>query len=547
MDTDNELNLLTNIDNNYETSSTNNTRNDTFFQLYVAKNTRDTFEFIVLNDPTFKNKNINKNQNELTDSDQEQLNSLVQNECIIVDQNEPKKTAFIVLNGDDTICGPLFALNRNEQIQTVFDLDDMSIYHYVDKYIDEINRIDSSLFPRLEDKTVSNVVQDWSTDMSIADISSSTNDLNSEIFVSPNNKIETHTWDNQIKQKIPQTNKHYTSNVISSLIQDSGINPNNSNHTSEKVTTTYQEQTQILSHVIREPEHHMLQYNETFISSNTDNNYQSNTVQLNESNRFTQADQISVDTSSSILTHLSTTTGVPQIVLPQTSTQYSCKKPEIVTEPKQDWHPRYPKDLIPKPKNKVNKNPKVNPKYQRKTNKHINKKEQRKFIGLLQGVGGQRSHIQVPSRYIQPIYLAIAVRTINNHYHSSKVIVQEKTKVNKDLCNHENYPNYLEFDECDQKHYFDLNTRNVYMKITLKEHRQQLKKVPIYMFNLYQNQRLTKDMIEREQLDKCKLAFWLCIKENETYKPISPESLSCIITEKKKKSNSSRSITLGKK
>ncbi|CAF4338634.1 unnamed protein product, partial [Rotaria sordida] len=80
--------------------------------------------------------------------------------------------------------------------------------------------------------------------------------------------------------------------------------------------------------------------------------------QLNESNRFTQADQISVDTSSSILTHLSTTTGVPQIVLPQTSTQYSCKKPEIVTEPKQDWHPRYPKDLIPTPKNKVNKKPK---------------------------------------------------------------------------------------------------------------------------------------------------------------------------------------------
>ncbi|CAF3644988.1 unnamed protein product [Rotaria sordida] len=293
------------------------TLNDTFFQLYVAKNTRDTFEFIVLNDPTFKNRNINKNQNELTDSDQEQLNSLVQKN--------------------------IFALNRNEQLQTVFDLDDMSIYHYVDKYIDEINRMDPSLFPRLEDKTVSNVVQDWSTDMSIADISSSTNDLNSEIFVSPNNKIETHTWDNQIKQKIPQTNKHYTSNVISSLIQDS--------------------------------------------------------VQLNESNRVTQADQISVDTSSSILTHLSTTTGVPQIVLPQTSTQYSCKKPEIVTEPKQDWHPRYPKDLIPKPKNKVNKNPKVNPKYQRKTNKHINKKEQRKFIGLLQGVGGQRSHIQVKVTY----------------------------------------------------------------------------------------------------------------------------------------------------
>ncbi len=57
------------------------------------------------------------------------------------------------------------------------------------------------------------------------------------------------------------------------------------------------------------------------------------------------------------------------------------------------------------------------------------------------------------------------------------------------------------------------------------------KRVPVYMFNLYQNQRLTKDMIELEQLDKCKLAFWLCIKENENYIRISPESFSSIITE----------------
>jgi len=51
------------------------------------------------------------------------------------------------------------------------------------------------------------------------------------------------------------------------------------------------------------------------------------------------------------------------------------------------------------------------------------------------------------------------------------------------------------------------------------------------MFNLYQNQQLTKDTIKRDQLDKCQLAFWLCIKQNGNYIPISPESLSCIITE----------------
>ena len=53
------------------------------------------------------------------------------------------------------------------------------------------------------------------------------------------------------------------------------------------------------------------------------------------------------------------------------------------------------------------------------------------------------------------------------------------------------------------------------------------------MFNLYQNQRLTKEMIARDQLDKCKLAFWLCVKENESYLSVSPESLSETITESK--------------
>ncbi len=53
------------------------------------------------------------------------------------------------------------------------------------------------------------------------------------------------------------------------------------------------------------------------------------------------------------------------------------------------------------------------------------------------------------------------------------------------------------------------------------------------MLQLYQTQRLTKEMIEREQLDKCQLAFWLCVKEGENYIPVSQESLSCIITESK--------------
>lgn len=56
-------------------------------------------------------------------------------------------------------------------------------------------------------------------------------------------------------------------------------------------------------------------------------------------------------------------------------------------------------------------------------------------------------------------------------------------------------------------------------------------RVRIHMFNLYQNQIITKEIIEAKQLDLCRLAFWLCICENECYIPISSASYSCIIRE----------------
>ncbi len=51
------------------------------------------------------------------------------------------------------------------------------------------------------------------------------------------------------------------------------------------------------------------------------------------------------------------------------------------------------------------------------------------------------------------------------------------------------------------------------------------------MFNLYQSGSITRDMIDTEQLGKCKLAFWLCTLENGVYRPISTPSLSSLIEE----------------
>ncbi len=51
------------------------------------------------------------------------------------------------------------------------------------------------------------------------------------------------------------------------------------------------------------------------------------------------------------------------------------------------------------------------------------------------------------------------------------------------------------------------------------------------MFNLYQCGTITRDMINTEQLQKCKLAFWLCTFEHGVYRPISTTSLSRLIEE----------------
>jgi len=74
-----------------------------------------------------------------------------------------------------------------------------------------------------------------------------------------------------------------------------------------------------------------------------------------------------------------------QTISTSTSTQFVYVEPQIVIQPKADWKTRYPKDLIPKSKKKPIG----------KTRKQTGKEQKTKFIGLLQGVGNQRSRIKV--------------------------------------------------------------------------------------------------------------------------------------------------------
>jgi hypothetical protein len=51
------------------------------------------------------------------------------------------------------------------------------------------------------------------------------------------------------------------------------------------------------------------------------------------------------------------------------------------------------------------------------------------------------------------------------------------------------------------------------------------------MFNLYQSGSITRDIINVERLDICKLAFWLCTLQDGIYQPVSAASLSNPIEE----------------
>jgi len=116
-------------------------------EIYDAKSALDTFQFILSNGSTFTSGNFNNNQNELTVYNQ-QLTNIVQiysgrqtlidligkffefsniylhfiafnddqgkfqiiNKYFFQDKTKRKALAFVVLNGDHTICGPLSVL-----------------------------------------------------------------------------------------------------------------------------------------------------------------------------------------------------------------------------------------------------------------------------------------------------------------------------------------------------------------------------------------------------------------------------------------------------
>jgi hypothetical protein len=72
------------------------------------------------------------------------------------------------------------------------------------------------------------------------------------------------------------------------------------------------------------------------------------------------------------------------------------------------------------------------------------------------------------------MYLAIAIVTMEDKLHPSKVIVPAKTRVDPGHISHDNNLGCLQFDE-NSTDYFDLDRGHIYSKISSEEHASQCK------------------------------------------------------------------------
>ncbi|CAF0937098.1 unnamed protein product [Adineta steineri] len=473
-------------------SSNNISNTDNFIKVKVIKDLSDAFEFIVSNNGAPKPKH----------GFQSTPNFLIRDlmtffnihlyfivfkrgkfrktpENITLSHNKQKKQAFIISNDDKTVSGVLYICHLGRKIQTVFDMDDMRIQHYVFKYIEDLNST--------------------STDESEDAISTLPNSSDQISLPTTEDNIRVYTPNDHIAQDIVhQNNKLVVHNILTPLIQESGrvmqlnlgsfifyiflseINTNNGDRIRKNAVTTCEQDRSVLEKIIDV----QLSY--------------TNLAQRGGSHHARKADQMDISNASDGLITMSHTT---EVTSAPSSTFIKYKKPVLLKPIRPYWKIRHPKDLAKK---------------SRKTTTG-DKQTKTRYIELLHSIGDGNAplKVKVPPREERKMFLASAVRTILNQPHSSKIIVPKGTKVDINLFNRNNNLNYLEFDECDPMHTFDLDTKIVYMKITPKEHQIKIKKIPIYMVKLYQKKQLKRDMIKREELNKCQLAFWLCVKRHE--------------------------------
>ncbi|CAF0808351.1 unnamed protein product [Adineta steineri] len=401
---------------------------------------------------------------------------------------------------------PVYIQDTNGHKMTKFKTDDVRAMDFIDFHLTN----NTGEQPVEEDSRMSEDVSHTMVDTAI----SSTNDINSCVR-QPVATVNARVFMKQMLEDIAhlvQIIIPESSNVdLENSIPDfSSIDLNQIS--SQMVATLIKQLLLKLSNVVQKAVEPISQSSDVRVSSmivDEEHNQQRNIVQMNDTNHYVQTDQGSSNVSVHAPIDTSNSDQVSESILVSTSSEQPCEAPSILIQPNSDWHYRSIKDFASN------------------------------HVPCLSGKGPQRTPIRVtvPKTSAREMYLAIGILTVENEPHPSKVIVPATTTVKPGHLFHDNNLNCLQFDK-NSSDYFDSKHRCIYSKISLEEHLAGHKDIKVRMFNLYQIQAITKEIIIRKQLDQCKLSFCLCIFENGEYIPTSFPEFSNIIKETKKQSQS---------
>ncbi|CAF3697882.1 unnamed protein product [Adineta steineri] len=439
------------------------------------------------------------------------------NTCAIIGKEELESNkrhnyehyTFLWCHAANMVFSPVYIQHINGHKMTTFKTDDVRARDFIESYLDGINQnlINPDQNSVEQDSAEQDALMSEHVSHMMVDTAFSTTDDRTSRVRQPITTVNARVSIKQMQEEIDQLIPFIISRSIEVGFENPipDFNSTNLNQIPPKmVAELIQERLLYLSNAVQKALELTSQDSDTGISSmivGEENNQQ---LQTNETNHSVQTNQGFSYVSSSEPIDMLNSNQASQSTSVSTSLEFQYETPSILVQPKGEWHNRNMKELA------------------------------NKGVSRLAADGPQRTfpQVQVPPKKDQDMYLTVQILTYNNEKHPSKVLVPENTDVNMDgFCNDNNLSRLL-FDKCKkQNNYCEPGNGCVYLGISPEEHQAQRKHVRIRMFNLYQTGSITKELIEANQLKKCKLAFWLCILQDGVFKPISNVSLSSIIEE----------------
>ncbi|UJR37545.1 hypothetical protein I4U23_030246 [Adineta vaga] len=400
--------------------------------------------------------------------------------CLNMENNYGKEhKAFLLLNKDYTVRGPLYTINTDGTKQSVFCNDDSLIQVEIYCYILQLN--DTDLF----------------SNSSLPEESDTTSYV-SQVFTNQVDNVSITSVDYNADSRELFRNMSYQ---IFRLYENLNINHD----------LVYQAFSSFLSK-ITQFEH--LSAQDTILALNDGINCLSNLVKMVQPHIPIENEQLSSNQVSApddtMVSHIETEHNnsvqsfISNTVL--SSDFYGYEPPTMNKLLQTPYHPRTMKEFA-----KTGSSP----------------------IQCVDAKQREPLHIGVPPDDGVSLYLGVTMVTDAHTTHCSKVVVPDNAKIEGDYLMNNNDLTCLKYDKCDPDDKFYLDEKVLYSKIRPKEREMKQKDISIHMLNLYQRGSLNRKTVQDQQLKKSKLALWFAVYENNMYRHVSRKFYSNTIEERK--------------